>query len=222
MRRKTFVGEQQPSSPPDPTPNGYSRQGSRDPPKIRTAQKAAHTCAWVPAKTPREAGRESLRLRDWVGDWERSLEEERGTRKGASTVAVFHLFFSFFFCSFSKNVTIKIQKIKSLLGPEPLNPQPRPPPKGPMDGGGGKGEKKKRENSPLFHFLFSHEGQESLERRRRRWAVGSRGGGAGRATGEGAGTQVGSPHGSHPPEAGRRAGSSPGVPEQPQQALLAA
>lgn len=143
---------------------------------------------------------------------------------GASTVAVFHpfFFFSSFFILFSKNVTIKIQKIKSLLGPQPLVPQPPCPKKGPMGGGRGKGEKKKRENPPLFCFLFSQEGQESL-RHRRRWLQEDGGeSGQGGPQGQGAGAQVRSPPDPHPPRAGRMGGSSPGVPVQAQQGLLAA
>lgn len=60
----------------------------------------------------------------------------------------------FFFFSFSKNVTIKIPKIKSLPGPPPLIPQPPPPKRGPMGGGGGKEEKKEKRKKPTFLFSF--------------------------------------------------------------------
>lgn len=76
----------------------------------------------------------------------------------------FILFFFSFFLFFSKNVTMKIPKIKPLPEPQPLLPQ-APPPKSSLLGGargGGRGEKKKREKNPLFCFLFSQEAQESL------------------------------------------------------------
>lgn len=76
---------------------------------------------------------------------------EPGT--GASTVAVFHPFFFFFY--FSKNVTIKIPKIKSLPGPQPLVPQPPPPKKRPLGGGGGeRGKKEKRKKTHFSVFFF--------------------------------------------------------------------
>lgn len=136
-------------------------------------------------------------------------------------MAVFYPGFFFFF-SFSKNVTIKIPKIKSLLGPPPLVPQPPPPKRGPVGGGGGKEEKKKREKNPLFCFLFSQEAQESL-RQWRRWSGGDGGGGRqGEQQGGGAGAQVGPPADPHPPGAGSWGGSSPDVPVQALHALLAA
>ena len=85
---------------------------------------------------------------------------EPGT--GASTVAVFHPGFFVFF-SFSKNVTIKIPKIKSLPGPQPLVPQPPPPKRGPWVGVGGKEEKKKREKKPTFLFSFFSGGPRVFE-----------------------------------------------------------
>lgn len=69
----------------------------------------------------------------------------------------------FFFFSFSKNVTIKIPKIKSLPGPQPLVPQPPPPKKRPLGGGGGKEEKKKREKKPTFLFSFFSGGPRVFE-----------------------------------------------------------
>lgn len=133
-------------------------------------------------------------------------------------------FFFFFFFPFFKNVTIKIRKIKSLPGPQPLIPQAPPPKRGPVGGGGGgrKGEKKKREKKPLFCFLFSQEAQESLRQWRRQ--LGGDGGDRrqGGQKGVGAGAQIGSPADSHPPGDGSVGGSSLVVPVQAQHALLAA
>lgn len=80
----------------------------------------------------------------------------RNGEMGASTVAVFHSFFFFFsFCSFSKNITIKIQKIKSLFwGLQTLAPHTPPPQKSPVGKGSGEGLKKKREKPHFSVFFF--------------------------------------------------------------------
>lgn len=77
----------------------------------------------------------------------------------------------------------------------------------------GRGErvkKKKREKTPLFCFLFSQEGQESL----RRSVVSGECGEEGGPKGEGKKDQAGSPPDPHLPGAEMPAELSPEVPEQ--------
>lgn len=64
-------------------------------------------------------------------------------------------FFFFLFCSFSKNVTIKIQKIKSLFwGLQFLAPQTPPPQKSPVGKGSREGLKKEKRKKPHFSVFF--------------------------------------------------------------------
>lgn len=78
------------------------------------AQKAMpHLGLNLKEQVSKEAGGWRLGLEvDGCDEKERRRAQARG--RGASTADVFHSFF-FSFCSFSKNVTIKIQKIKSLF-----------------------------------------------------------------------------------------------------------
>lgn len=67
----------------------------------------------------------------------------------------FFLFFFSFFCSFSKNVTIKIQKNKIPSGTSaPRSPAPTSKKKAPWVGAGGKGKKRKEKKKTHLSFSF--------------------------------------------------------------------
>lgn len=149
---------------------------------------------------------------------------ERGGPRGREgehlQLMCFTLFFFFLFVLFLKTLQLKFKKIKSLFWGTsvPGSPYPTSTKRPCGQGQGGKGEKKKREKTPLFCFLFSQEGQESL-----RWSVVSgECGEEGGAEGEGKRDQAGSPPDPHLPGAEMTAELSPDVPEQAEQALMAA
>lgn len=116
-----------------------------------------YTCLG-PGGEPKEAGRLSL------GGVGLGLEMDEGSQEQEHLQLLCFILFFFFFFFFSKNVTMKIPKIKPLPGPQPLLSQAPPPKRGPVGGGGGrcKEVKKKREKKTLSRFLFSQEAQESL------------------------------------------------------------
>lgn len=69
---------------------------------------------------------------------------------------ILFFFFPCFFFFFSKNVTMKIPKIKPLPEPQPLLPQAPPPKCGPVGwvGGGGERGKKEKRKKPHFSVFF--------------------------------------------------------------------
>lgn len=156
---------------------GWSWGLSQRPPPTRPLPRMA--IPWLDSRNPPILGRawkETLSLLGLRWGAQRGWKTEPGTWEGcrwgwrwvtgARNRSIYSccvsscFFFSFFRFFFSKNVTMKIPKIKPLPGPQPFLPQAPPPKSGPV--GGGKREKKKREKKPLFCFLFSQEAQESL------------------------------------------------------------